>query len=429
MYTIFRVIYNLLVGLATPFLLLRLLLLSIKNPPLRQRLAERLGIFNLPEKPHKNGIWIHAVSLGESVAAIAIIKKLLSQDASIPITMTCTTLTGSARITASFSNEIFHVYLPYDLSWFVNKFLHKIQPKIAIFMETEIWPVVLEACLQKNIPCCIANARLSPHSYRGYKKLGFLMPSLLSRLQLIAAQSELDATRYRDLGARPGIVEVFGNVKFDVQIPSNVMVEKEKLANLLQSSTRKCWIAASTHEGEEEYILAAHKQILSMIPNALLIIVPRHPERFSRVHDLIIKHGFTSAKRSQGGTISLNTTVFLGDTMGELSLMYSVSQLAFIGGSLVPVGGHNSLEAAALGVPLIIGPHIFNCIEVTRLLKEAGALQQIATAEALTPAVLSWFQDEEARLIAGSAGLQVLAQNQGAIQKTINWVFKILSLP
>ncbi|MHA6197681.1 lipid IV(A) 3-deoxy-D-manno-octulosonic acid transferase [Pseudomonas wadenswilerensis] len=414
-----RTLYTLLFHLGLPLVALRLFLRARKAPAYGQRIGERFAFGLPPLKP--GGIWVHAVSVGESIAAAPMIRALLERYPQLPITVTCMTPTGSERIRAMFANEprIQHCYLPYDLPWAAGRFLDRIQPKLAIIMETELWPNHIHQCAKRGIPVALANARLSARSARGYARFAGLTRPMLEEMSLIAAQTETEAERFRQLGARPQCVQVTGSIKFDLKIDDQLLPRARELRGQWGATQRPVWIAASTHDGEDALILAAHKQLLEIHGDALLILVPRHPERFDAVHALCSEQ-FATARRSSGAAVDGQTRVLLGDTMGELLFLYALADIAFVGGSLVPTGGHNPLEPAALALPVIMGPHVFNFLEISAMLREAGALQDVDDAEGLAGAVRRLIElPKDARKM-GDAGLAVMRANQGALQRLLD---------
>lgn len=407
-------LYTLGFTLCIPAILLRLLWRSRRLPAYRKRWLERFGFFKPPLK--KGGLWVHAVSVGESVAAVPIIKAFQKQYPDLPIVVTTTTPTGSAQVQSTFGKQVFHVYFPYDLPGCIKRFLKRTQPKVCVIMETELWPNCLVICKKRKIPVIIANGRLSPSSMRGYRRLGVIIQDILKCVYKVAAQSKMDGIRFVDLGLTAKQLVMAGNVKFDVAVPAD-LINGAHTCRAELGTSRAIWIAASTHAGEEELILEAFKEIKKIINNALLILVPRHPDRFSSVGSLIQQQGFSMISRSSGLPVFDETAVYLGDTMGELMLLYAASDVAFIGGSFVPVGGHNMLEAAVSGVPVLVGPYIHNFIDISRLLIEAGAMTQISTQRELIEIIVLWLQNPEIRKRMGSKGKEVVEQNKGAVEK------------
>ena len=422
-----RTFYTLLFHLGLPLVAIRLWLRARKAPAYARRIGERFAI-NLPAM-QPGGIWVHAVSVGESIAAAPMIRALLERYPQLPITVTCMTPTGSERIQALFAGEprIQHCYLPYDLPWAAARFLNRVQPKLAVIMETELWPNHIHQCAKRGIPVALANARLSARSAKGYGRFARLTRPMLAEMSLIAVQTETEAERFRQLGARPECVEVTGSIKFDLSINPQLLADARELREQWQAQARPVWIAASTHEGEDEIVLAAHRRLLNQYPNALLILVPRHPERFNAVFELCRREGFATVRRSSGEAVNAATQVMLGDTMGELLFLYALADTAFVGGSLVPNGGHNLLEPAALAKPVLSGPHLFNFLEISALLRDAGALEEVDDAQGLALAVQRLFElPQDARRM-GQAGLKVMQLNQGALQRLLDGLGRLLS--
>lgn len=413
-----RTLYTLLFHLGLPLLALRLYLRARKAPAYGRRLGERFA-FRLPAM-RKGGIWVHAVSVGESIAAAPMVRALLKAYPELPITLTCMTPTGSERIRALFGDEprVQHCYLPYDLPWAAGRFLDHVQPRLGVIMETELWPNHIHQCARRGIPVALANARLSERSARGYGRFARLTRPMLAEMSLIAAQTEVEAQRFLALGARTGCVQVTGSIKFDLKIDEHLVSRAQALRQQWAAASRPVWIAASTHDGEDALVLQAHRQLLQVHGDALLILVPRHPERFEAVHALCSQQ-FATVRRSTGLPVLAQTQVLLGDTMGELLFLYALADMAFVGGSLVPTGGHNPLEPAALALPVLMGPHVFNFLEISAMLREAGGLQQVDDAQGLAGAVQRLVElPQDARRM-GEAGLEVMKANQGALERLL----------
>ncbi|QZP27310.1 lipid IV(A) 3-deoxy-D-manno-octulosonic acid transferase [Pseudomonas mosselii] len=414
-----RTLYTLLFHLGLPLVALRLFLRGRKAPAYRARIAERFAC-QLPAM-RQGGIWVHAVSVGESIAAAPMVRALLKQYPDLPITLTCMTPTGSERIRAMFEGEprVQHCYLPYDLPWTAGRFLDHVRPRLGIIMETELWPNHIHQCARRGIPVALANARLSERSARGYARFAGLTRPMLEEMSLIAVQTETEAERFRTLGARDECVQVTGSIKFDLKVEDQLPPRASALREQWAARQRPVWIAASTHDGEDALVLEAHRELLKVHSDALLILVPRHPERFAAVHELCAGQ-FTTVRRSNGDTVTAQTQVLLGDTMGELLFLYALADIAFVGGSLVATGGHNPLEPAALALPVLMGPHVFNFLEISAMLREAGALQQVDDAEGLAGAVRRLVElPQDARRM-GEAGRAVMQANQGALQRLLD---------
>jgi 3-deoxy-D-manno-octulosonic-acid transferase len=311
---------------------------------------------------------------------------------------------------------VHHTYIPYDYSGAVKRFLTHINPKILIIMETELWPNILHYSAKNKVFIMIANARLSLHSVTSYRRIKWFMRSMFKDINVIAAQSQLDKERFISIGAEPNQIEVVGNIKFEINLPDNLNHDAQKLRDKW-GKNRHVFIAASTHDNEEQQILAAFKTIKSTIPNTLLILVPRHPERFTIVTNLCKNTKFKTISHKQQTPCTPNTDIIIGDTMGELLLLYAASDVAFVGGSLVPIGGHNLLEPAAVGIPVITGPHVNNTLAVADLLTKAGALITVNNATELAQEVINLLNNNELRQKYAQAGLKVVEENKGVIER------------
>ncbi|ELA7136145.1 lipid IV(A) 3-deoxy-D-manno-octulosonic acid transferase [Vibrio parahaemolyticus] len=364
-----RIIYTALLALASPFLLLGLYKSKPNKPKFGGRWKEHFGI--TPQlKTHQRPIWIHAVSVGESIAATPLIKELKQQYPEQPIVVTTTTSTGAEQI-AKLGDLVEHRYMPIDFGFAVKSFLKAIQPEKMLIIETELWPNTLNVVKQANVPITVVNARLSEKSCKNYAKVQWLFNQLHPCLTQVLCQTDSDAERFERLGVNKEKLSVTGSIKFDIQISDHVKQQGKALRAQL-GKDRPVWIAASTHKGEDEQVLEAHKKILESHPNALLILVPRHPERFDDVFALCKKQGFETVRRTEKQPAENTTQIYLGDTMGEMLVLIGAADICFMGGSLIgdKVGGHNVLEPAALGVPVITGPSYYNFTEIVNLLKK-----------------------------------------------------------
>ncbi len=419
-----RALYTLLFHLALPLILVRLLWRARRAPAYSRRIGERFAL-RLPAF-QSGGIWVHAVSVGESIAAAPMIRELRARHPDLPITVTCMTPTGSERIKALFGDRVQHSYLPYDLPWAASRFLDRLQPELAVVMETELWPNHIHQCARRGIPVALANARLSERSARGYARFARLTAPMLAELSLIAAQTEAEALRFRELGASEASVQVTGSIKFDLTVDPALPARAAQLRQQWGAETRPVWIGASTHTGEDEILLAAHRLLLAEHPDALLILVPRHPERFRSVHELCCKQGFSTVRRSLEEPPRADTQVMLGDTMGELLFLFALADVAFVGGSLVPTGGHNLLEPAALGKPVLTGLHLFNFLDIAAQMRDAGALVEIGSAPELAASIKRFWNDPEQAERARIAGLGVLQNNQGALERLLAGLGRLL---
>jgi 3-deoxy-D-manno-octulosonic-acid transferase len=388
-----RYIYIFLFYITLPFLFIRLLWRSRRMADYRMGWSERLGA--VPFRCEKS-IWLHAASVGETLAAVPLIKSLQARYPTTPIVITNMTVTGAARTKALFGDSVFHAYVPYDTVDAAARFLKRANPMIAIIMETELWPTIFHQCKKRNVPIFVANSRLSKKSASGYHRIASLTHEMLQAVHTMAVQTQVEADRFIKLGLSPEKIIVTGSIKFDVEVPEQLLEKGKALREQLRTQ-RLIWIAASTHDTEEDIILSAHKKICVTLPNALLVLVPRHPPRFDDVFKLIEQKGFKAARRSKNESCDEYTQVYLGDTMGELLLLYSASDIAFVGGSFVPVGGHNMLEAAVLGRPVITGPQLFNFAEISQRLIECRGMQTVINADDLAELVTDLLQDLEKR--------------------------------
>jgi len=410
-----RLIYTFLFYLLIPIILLRLLWRGVRAPAYWQRWSERFGFF--PKLPNQPCIWVHAVSMGEVQAAVPLIQALQVRFSKQSILVTTMTPTGSRRVREVFGDSVWHVYLPYDLPGSLARFLARTQPRLLILMETELWPNLLYACQQRTIPVILANARLSAGSAAGYQRIRGLVGKMLTGVSVVAAQTKVDAARFIDLGIPLTKIQVTGSIKFDSRLPANFSEQAVALRSQW-GVNRAVWIAASTHEGEEEIVLDAFSNLKQTFCDLLLLLVPRHPERFNRVANLCRRQGFIVARRSKGD-INVNTDIYLGDTMGELPLLYAACDVAFVGGSLVPIGGHNLLEPAAVGLPVIMGPHVFECAEICRQLLEAQAAKQVEDGVQLANIVKMYLNDTTYCQQTGENGRKFVRKNQGALVRLL----------
>lgn len=382
------------------------------------RLMEFAGYYHAPSESDEL-LWIHAASVGEVVAAAPFIDSLRDLFPSLRILITTTTPTGADRIRRTYGDKVDHAYLPYDMPGATRRFLNHFRPSAAIVMEREIWPNLFRQCGEKGIPLVLANVRLSQRSLEGYQRwIPKLAKGALQNVSWAAVQGEADAKRMISLGADPDKVTVTGSIKFDLTLPDGIEQQGLELRDQLGRS-RPIWIAASTREGEESYILEAHQSVLQQIPGALLMLVPRHPERFSSVAKQVDSAGFQMARRSESVQCTADTQLYLGDTMGEMLLLYAASDVAYVGGSLVPTGSHNMLEPAALGRPVLFGPHRFNFAEISQLLIDQGAAEEVSSAGELAESVVALLQSSEKRREMGQQGLHVVEQNRGALDRLL----------
>jgi len=410
-----RFLYNLLSYLALlPYAGL-FVFRSIVNRTYRVNLGQRFG-FGYPKIAAS--IWVHAVSVGEVQAALPLIRALQERYPAKRLLVTTVTPTGAARVRVAFGDSVEHSYIPFEFPYAIKRFFASVNPAAALVMETEIWPNLYRACGDRDIPLILVSARISPRSVPNYKRLLPLIRKTLSYGIIIAAQSRSDADRFLSLGAAPERTTVMGNIKFDVQLPAQTSEQGAGLRNEVIGE-RPVWIAASTHRGEERQVLDAHRMLLERHPNALLVLVPRHPERFADVRQLAKKSGFELVSRTEGRACAASTQVLLGDTMGEMPMFFAASDVAFIAGSLVPIGGHNLLEPAAQGLPIVTGPHNFNAQEIADLFVELHACRMVRDWQELAATVGELLEKPDRRAELGSNALALLEQNRGALARLL----------
>jgi 3-deoxy-D-manno-octulosonic-acid transferase len=341
-------------------------------------------------------IWVHAVSVGEVQASVPLINELTDRFPDRHLLITTVTPTGAARVRLLFGDSVEHCFIPFETPNAVTNFFDAIEPEIALIMETEIWPNLYHECGRRGIPLVLVSARISPKSAKSYRKFLPLFKETLSHGIVIAAQSQTDADRFRSLGAAEERTWVTGNIKFDIELPGD-LIEKGAALRRDNFEDRPVWIAASTHDREEQLALHAHRLVQKRFPDALLVLIPRHPERFPAVRSLLHKEGFSFVSRTDGLPCTSDSEVYFVDTMGEVRLFYSAANVAFVGGTLVPVGGHNLLEPAALGRPVITGPHLFNTQDIANML----------------------FADPETSRDVGARGLEIVRQNRGSLERLL----------
>jgi 3-deoxy-D-manno-octulosonic-acid transferase len=408
-----RAIYSLLMMLLAPVAFAVVLLRGFRDHAYWERPGERFGFGSRMASP---ALWLHAVSMGEVAAAAELVRELRTRHPGIPFVLTTSTPTGRARARALFGKDIDIRFLPYDTPGAVGRFLDRIRPRVAIILETEIWPNLVRSCRRRDVPVVFASARLTARSVAQYRRLGSLFRQTVAAGAMVAAQSAEDAERFIEVGADPARTRVVGNIKFDMRLGES-MLEKGRELRAATLGARHVWIAGSTHEGEEEQVLAAHSELRLGDPDLLLLLVPRHPQRFDSVAALLSQLGIPFDRRSGGGAVRAGAQVLLVDTMGELTALYAAADAAFVGGSLVPVGGHNLLEPAVLGVPVITGPHTANSKDIARRLIERGGAVEVADPQALAAAVRRLLQDPGARERAVRSARDFIAEHRGAVER------------
>ncbi len=410
-----RFLYNVLTYLLLIPFAFYWLVKGIGNRTYFDRLSQRFG-YGFPR--HDQCIWVHAVSVGEVQAAVPLINSLLERYPEQRLIVTTVTPTGAARVSALFGDDVQHCYIPFEFPHAIRNFFASIKPRAAMIMETEIWPNLYQGCGVREIPLILVSARISPRSIPGYRRLLPLISDTLSHGIVIAAQTQADADRFLELGASPSRTRVTGNIKFDMR-PDPMVAQQGQALRRDLFGQRPVWVAASTHDGEEEQVLRAHRRLLVKHPDLVLILIPRHPERFTSVRDLVQKLGFSVVSRTEGTPCERDTEVFLGDTMGEVPLFFAACDVAFVGGSLVPIGGHNLLEPAAQGVPIVTGPNLFNAQEIADKFIELGACRVVAKSDELAPAIQQLIDDPDEARRMGENGKAILAQNRGALERLL----------
>jgi 3-deoxy-D-manno-octulosonic-acid transferase len=413
-------VWRVLVYLLLPYALGNLVWRALRYPAYWHRWPERFG-FVTPWTGQRT-IWVHAVSVGEVRSAAPLVEALVERHRGHRVVVTTMTPTGSQQVRDLLGERVSHCYVPYDSPDAVRRFLDRVRPEAAIIAETEFWPNIFAECGRLRIPLLLVNGRVSQASLRGYLRFPKTMRSMLANADLLCAQTAVDAQRLRNLGAPSELVHVTGNLKFDVELPAALLDEARMLRDHW-GRDRRVWIAASTHPGEERKVLEAFAELKRAYPGMLLVLVPRHPERFGAVAGLCRRRGLTVALRSQmPGPLPAGTDVLVGDTMGELQRLYAAADVAFIGGSLVPHGGQNLLEACAVHVPVVFGPHMFHFEEISAMALERGAARQVHDVAGLTAAVALYFEQPDLRRAAGQAAHTLMTDNRGALARTLRHI-------
>lgn len=417
-----RIFYSLFLYLLFPLVVLYLAFRAIKSVDYRRRWSERFGLAKLEQ----TDVLIHSVSMGETLAAIPLIKQLMAAHPDYLFTVTTTSPTGSAEVVKAFGDKVQHCYLPFDFSYAIKKFLRQLQPKVCIIMETELWPNLVHFAARQQVTVILANARLSQKSADKYAKKRRLAVPMLNKLKLITVQTQAEAERFIHLGVEAERLQVCGSLKFDLTIDPIKKQQANTLRDQWHRVNSPIWVAGSVHPGEFEAMLSAHKQLLSYFPDALLIMAPRHPEQFNLAAITITQSGLTLARRSMHDEVNGQTQVLLGDTMGELVMLYGTADQAFVGGTLINNGGHNPLEPAAMGLPVYVGPNHWDFAEITQLLADAGALSCITSAEQLAQELQHKFADNLLYQSASFAALAVVEQNRGALLKQFTLINQLI---
>ena len=419
-----RAIYSIISTLALPLVWIRLLWRSRKSPAYRQRMGERFGRIRLPDSfdPERPVIWLHAVSVGESMAAAPLVAALRAERPDLQFVVTTMTPTGAERVRRQMGKSVIHHYAPYDAPWIVNRFLAAFRPEMLILVETELWPNMIHLARRRGLKVLLANGRLSEKSRRSYARVKGLTRNMLRQVHSICVQAGEDAARFRELGA--GAPLVTGSLKFashgaDGQTRPLAAIQAWK-------GDHELIVAASTREGEEPAVLAAWRRCSEEFPNVRLLIVPRHPERFDQVCELCAAAGLATGRRSRVESLESATRIVVGDSMGEMMEYFACADVAFVGGSLVDTGCHNVLEPAALGLPVTIGPSRFNFAAICELLENAGALRGAADSGELGGIWSELLADRDSRKRMGEAGKSVIAANQQALELTLKEIRRLL---
>ena len=419
-----RIAYALVTYLLMPVYAVYWIMRGVGNRSYRDRFGQRFG-FGYPVMTD-GSIWIHAVSVGEVQASVPLVNALAKQFPDRQLLVTTVTPTGAARVNALFGDTVQHCYIPFETPGAVTRFFNAVQPDIALILETEIWPNLYYECGQRDIPLVLVSARISPNSVVTYRRFLPLFRRTLSFGIVIAAQSEIDAERFRLLGASPERTKVTGNIKFDIELAKDLL---DRGAEFRRNNfeNRPVWVAASTHDREEEQVLEAHRLVCKQFPKALLVLVPRHSELFASGRNLLHKQGLNFVSRTDDVPCTPETEVYLGDTMGDVPLFYAAANVAFVGGSLVPIGGHNLLEPAALGRPVITGPHLFHTQDIAGKFEKVGASIAVNNAAQLGAAVMELFADEVKAADSGQRVRVIVQQNKGALDRLLKLLEPLLS--
>lgn len=420
-----NLLYSVAAYLLMPWALLHLISRGIRYKSYLRRWHERFGYVS--EVHADSLIWLHAVSVGEVRTIVRLVEFLQGEYPDSRILVTTMTPTGSTQVKQCLDDSVLHCYVPYDLPGSVCRFLDRVRPNLAFIVETEFWPNIFRLCSERSIPLMLVNVRLSPKSFKGYRRFPRFTKNMLAKVAMMAVQSEEDAERLRALGASEDVMRVTGNLKFDVHLPQGG-VERAAQLRRRWGQSRLVWIAASTHGGEEKMVLRAFREVRRRHPALLLVVVPRHPERFAHVARLCKRNGLQVALHSEcKGALPSGTDVLVGNTIGELSEMYAAADVAFVGGSLVRHGGHNLVEAMAVGVPTVFGPHTFNFDQSSSIALLSGAASQVRNASELAATVGSYLDDPALREQAASAAKNVIEDNRGSLQATQDLILQTVA--
>jgi 3-deoxy-D-manno-octulosonic-acid transferase len=418
-----RYLYTVIFYFLLPFILLRLWVKNRKSPIALKFWQERLAIGLRPVP--KQVIWVYAVSVGETIAAIPLIKRIQQRYPNLPVLVTNETIGGAERVRAGLGHSVFQLYSPYDLPTVLKKFFKAVEPRLLILMETELWPNLIAECRRNKVPILVASARLSARSAHGYRRILPITHEMLRGINTIVAQTRADADRFIGLGFPEDRMHITGSIKFDLELPPNLMDQAKRL-RATWGHDRLIWIAASTHEGEEEQILDAFERVRKEIRDVLLVSVPRHIHRAANLENLYRKRGYSTIKRSENKACTRTTDIFIGDTMGELLAFYAAADLAFVGGSLVKKGGQNPVEPAAVGLPILTGPYTFNFAFITEQLKQRGIEIQINNSQELAVAVINLLREPRKRHEMSKKAKRFVEENKGAVEKHLQLIEQLL---
>jgi 3-deoxy-D-manno-octulosonic-acid transferase len=418
-----RIVYSLLIVLLLPITFVHFLFQTLRRKMGYTR--KRLSRYAVIAKPARvGGVLLHCASVGEVVAVQQLVNRILQAHPQLPITITTNTTTGAQRVAELFAGKVTHLYLPYDLGLFMGILLNKFKPRMVLINEMELWPNLVHSCWKQTIPVYLINARMSDKSLATYTKFPRLFAPMFAKFEAVCAQGQRDYDNYLALKIPSGKLILSNNIKFDMHIDENEWQTANQLRDKFDLSNRQLLVAGSTHDLEEQVLIEAYKQLVDDYPNLLLVIVPRHPQRFEKAFNICQKSGLSSARASDNQACLPTTQILLFDQMGMLRANFALAKIAFVGGSLADRGGHNALEPAAFGVPIVMGPHTYNNPAICQTLLDAGALYKVTDAQDIAQQCRIWLDNEEVRSAAGQAGKKVLAENGGAIDATL----KVLGL-
>lgn len=418
-----RFFYSLLITLLTPFFVVRLYLKGRQSPAYKQRIRERFAFLSVFDVPIT--VWVHAVSVGETIASKAVVEGLIDKYGAEHILMTTTTPTGADTVKRLFKGQIRHRYFPYDLPGVVHAYLKKVNPEVIVVIETEIWPNLWHVAKARNIPVMMVNARLSEKATRRYLKLKSLVAETVNKATCIACRNQNDVANFKRIGAKTEILRAVGDVKLDLVFDESLR-ESAKVLREQWGSHRVVLVAASTHQGEDEQVLDLYAGLVKDIANLLLIIVPRHPERFDNVSALVASRGLQVQRRSEGVAFKPATEVIVGDSMGEMMMWYAAADTVLMGGSLVPTGGHNPIEPIVAGSPVVSGVHVFNFAEAYKMFTSVDAAWVETQHSDVLQRLNLLLRDEGLRKRAVAQGQSYIEENRGAVAKNIQFIEQIL---